>query len=145
MNVVMYCIGALAVVIAIIGALAGLSDNRGLSAIYFYVAVSTGLSGAIFLGFGSMLTFLQQLVDNTRPLHDLFTNAKSRLAPEGGNAGVSPSDDSSEDVTYGMYEGYSWSQHPDGSVHTVMDDEKTKFKNAAEFKRFVRLKGPART
>lgn len=82
MHIVMFVIGGIALIAGLGCIAAGVAEKSALKAIYFYCGLSLGLGGVLYLGFGMGLMLLQQLVENTKPLRDLFENAKARMTPE---------------------------------------------------------------
>jgi branched-subunit amino acid ABC-type transport system permease component len=81
MHVVMFAIGGFVLFGAFVCLMAATGEYAPLkSMLYLYSAISMGLGGIMFLGFGTGLMLLQQLVENTKPLHELFANAKARMA-----------------------------------------------------------------
>jgi hypothetical protein len=86
MDIVMKITGGLAVLAGLFELVIFAVDTSGLRYLYIFMAASTLLTGILYLGFGSVLTQLQQLVDNTKSLHEFFENAKARLPPSGGTS-----------------------------------------------------------
>jgi hypothetical protein len=138
MNFVMYAIGAVAIIIGAVELLVFGNDNSAIRFIYLYLAISTALSGVLYLGFGSLLTLLQNLVENTAPLREAMQRAASRA---GSGTGASPAEPTNADV----YEGYRWRLASDGKVQAMIDGEIANFSDVNEFQRFVRVKGRAKT
>jgi uncharacterized membrane protein HdeD (DUF308 family) len=54
-NLVMYAIGSVAIVVGAIELLVFSNDTSAISFVYLYLAISTALSGVLYLGFGSLL------------------------------------------------------------------------------------------
>ena len=92
MNFVMYAIGAVAIIIGAVELLVFGNDNSAIRFIYLYLAISTALSGVLYLGFGSLLTLLQNLVENTAPLREAMQRAAARAS-----AGTNPAEPSHPD------------------------------------------------
>src|ERR1035441_3299152 len=118
MNFVMYAIGAVAVVIGAVGLSVFANDNSAIRFIYLNLAISTALIGVLYLGFGSLLTLLQQLVENTAPLRELMQRAASSAST---GTGTNPAEPTHADVYDLFYKGRPWRLASDGKVHAVID------------------------
>jgi hypothetical protein len=110
------------------GALVGLgafnSPSQAEKYALAYVGISAGLSGLFFLGFGAVLSFLEQIAENTAGLKETDKSAA-------GNNKKPPE-------YQGKYDGIHWWRFANGQVTARFEDGDKDFDDIAEFENYAR-------